>query len=310
MSYFLFIDESGVDRRESPYEVLAGVAIHDRKLWGLIRRLQATEIECFGKRYTSEDGEAKGKALLKRKTFRLAAQLPAIPQKERSDLARECLERGESAGKRQLTALSQAKLAFVAKALELCAEHNVSAFATIVPREAPRPDPGFLRKDYSYLFERFFYFLEDRSPGELGFVVFDELERSRCHLLLDQMSKYFLETVTGKERSLRIIPEPFFVHSSLTTGIQLADLVAYITAWGLKLPLMREPRREELAGLAEGVRALRYDTRRNARKVSGFKVIEDLRPLEEREGKLAWAALAQERKKGRAGVPAKPPGKG
>jgi hypothetical protein len=281
LSYLLFIDESGVDRRESPYEVLAGVAIHDRKLWGLIRKLQATEIECFGKRYTSEDGEAKGKALLKRKTFRLAAQLPVIPLKERSDLARECLERGDSAGKRQLTALSQAKLAFVERALALCAEHKVSVFATIVPREAPRPDPGFLRKDYSYLFERFFYFLEDRSPAELGFVVFDELERSRCHLLLDQMAKYFQETQTGKERSLRIIPEPFFVHSTLTTGIQIADLVAYITSWGLKLPSMKEPRREELARMAQGVHALRYDTRRKERRVSSFKVIEDLRPLEE-----------------------------
>jgi Protein of unknown function (DUF3800) len=132
------------------------------------------------------------------------------------------------------------------------AQQHKCTFATIVPRNAPRPDPGFLRKDYSYLFERFFYFLEDRSPAELGFVIFDELERSRCHLLLDQMAKYFQGTTTGKERSNRIIPEPLFVHSNLTTAIQIADLVAYITAWGLHLRSMNEPRRVELAGMAAG----------------------------------------------------------
>jgi uncharacterized protein DUF3800 len=30
MAWFLFIDESGQDHREAPYEVLAGVAIEDR----------------------------------------------------------------------------------------------------------------------------------------------------------------------------------------------------------------------------------------------------------------------------------------
>ena len=29
MAFFLFIDESGQDRRNSPYEVLAGVAVED-----------------------------------------------------------------------------------------------------------------------------------------------------------------------------------------------------------------------------------------------------------------------------------------
>jgi len=36
MAYFMFVDESGQDHRDSPYEVLAGVAVHDTKLWDLI----------------------------------------------------------------------------------------------------------------------------------------------------------------------------------------------------------------------------------------------------------------------------------
>ena len=48
-----------------------------------------------------------------------------------------------------------------------------------------------LRKDYAYLFERFFYFLEDNAAREQGIVVFDELEKSQSHLLIDQMHRYF-----------------------------------------------------------------------------------------------------------------------
>jgi len=152
-----------------------------------------------------------------------------------------------------------------------------------MPRAAPRPGSGFLRKDYSYLFQRFFYFLEDRSPNELGLVIFDELERSRCHLLVDQMARYFQQTAKGKARAVRVIPEPFFVHSHLTTAIQVADLVAYITSWGLRLRSMSEPRRAELTDFADMVWGLRHETRREGRNVRSFMLIQDLRPLAERQ---------------------------
>lgn len=41
MSWAFFIDESGQDRRASPYEVLAALAVEDRKIWPLIRQLSA-----------------------------------------------------------------------------------------------------------------------------------------------------------------------------------------------------------------------------------------------------------------------------
>jgi Protein of unknown function (DUF3800) len=290
MAYLLFIDESGGDREESHYEVLAGVAIRDRQLWDLVHKVQQAEVRCFGQRYTPADREAKAKVLLKRKTFRLANQLPPIEPGERRELARGCLRDGGSASRQQLTALAQAKLDFVKTVLDLCATCHVKAFASIVPRVAPRPTSGFLRKDYSYLFQRFFYFLEDSSATELGLVIFDELERSQCHLLVDQMAKYFQETGPGKQRAARIIPEPFFVHSHLTTAIQVADLVAYIVSWGLRLSSMRERRREELADFADLVWRLRHETRREDRDFRSFVVIQDLRPLEQRQGPGAWAA--------------------
>jgi len=36
MAFFLFIDESGQDHHDSPYEVLAGIAIEDKYLWSFI----------------------------------------------------------------------------------------------------------------------------------------------------------------------------------------------------------------------------------------------------------------------------------
>lgn len=119
-----------------------------------------------------------------------------------------------------------------------------------------------LRRDYCYLFERFFYYLEDRNPETSGIVVFDELEKSQSHLLIGQMDRYFKYTTKGRQRAGQIIPEPFFVHSDLTTGIQLADLVAYLVSWGYRDRRRQAPRREELDSLVTQLKALRYKTRR------------------------------------------------
>jgi hypothetical protein len=43
MAHFMFVDESGQDHKESPYEVLAGVAIHDSALWNLICEVKLAE---------------------------------------------------------------------------------------------------------------------------------------------------------------------------------------------------------------------------------------------------------------------------
>lgn len=210
MSFFLFVDESGQDQMESPYEVLAGISVEDRDLWNLITALHSSEIEHFDRRYTQGTRELKGSNLLTRKTFRLAAQEQAIPAEERTVLARGCLESGQTARRRQLTALAQAKLSYVREALILAARFRCKCFASIIDRDAPRPTANYLRKDYAYLFQRFFYFLEDLGRDDSGIIVFDEREKASSHILLDQMHRYFRETATGRQRSSRIIPEGFF----------------------------------------------------------------------------------------------------
>jgi hypothetical protein len=47
MSFLFFLDESGRDHRDSPYEVRTAVAIHDSALWDLIVSLKQAEIDHF-----------------------------------------------------------------------------------------------------------------------------------------------------------------------------------------------------------------------------------------------------------------------
>ncbi len=147
-------------------------------------------------------------------------------------------------------------------------------------------EAGGLRKDYAYLFQRFFYFLQDIGD-EQGIVVFDELEKSQSHLLIDQMRRYFGETAVGRSRATRIISEPFFVHSDLTTGVQIADLVAYVISWGFRLGQMAKPARLELSGLADQIAGLRHLAVRDLNGNPNFQVwsfahITNLRTLPER----------------------------
>jgi hypothetical protein len=267
MAYFLFIDESGQDHHDSPYEVLAGIAIDDKDLWSIVRLARELEIDCFGRKYSGPGNEIKARTFLKRKTFRLARQLPLISLSDRTPLAKKALDNGACISKIGITALAQAKLDYVHKVLELCKEYRCKVFASVICDEKSIPtDSKMLRKDYVYLFERFYYFLEDKQDKPRGILVFDELDKSASHLLLDQVDKYFNRTAKGRFRSSLIIPEPFFVHSDLTTGIQLVDFIAYILSWTFRLGKLNKEMREELDPYLELIKQMRY---RTSRTISG-----------------------------------------
>lgn len=282
MAQFLFIDESGNDMIEKPYAVLAGLTVKDSNLWDWIQDLQDAEIKHFGRRYSEGPSEIKGRKFLNKKVFRLANQLSGIPLAECSDLAKSCLDNGGTAGKKELTALAQAKLEYVREAIDICRKYDCRAFASVVNAASEIPDSKtFLRKDYAYLLERFYYYLEDRGISEFGIIVFDELEKSRSHILVGQLDKYFKLTLKGLARSKQIIPEPFFVHSDLTTGIQIVDLIAYIICWGWKQK-DADLSRNELKEFANKAFSLRYKTKRilegQEREIWSFTYIDDLRP--------------------------------
>ena len=284
MAHLLFIDESGQDHRESPYEVLAGVAVEDRDLWNLVRAIQDAETDHFGTRCSAGSRELKSKKLLSRKTFRKAFQLTEFDPEQRRILAKACLESGETAGQREVTALAQAKLAYVSQVLDLCAQHHCKVIASIIASSALGVLPrDMLRRDYCYMFERFFYYLQDHDPGTMGIVVFDELEKSRSHLLVEQMDRYFKHTAKGRYRASQVIPEPFFVHSDLTTGVQLADLAAYVLSWSFRAATgLNKPARNELEPYMKQVLRMRFSVVRDmgsemkGKRIWSFSIIPDL----------------------------------
>lgn len=226
--------------------------------------------------------EAKATELLKRKTFRLAEQGPPMAQTERRRLTQEILTDGTAPNRQRLTAMGQAKIEYCRFALDLVRRHGGRVFATMVPQSAPRPPASdAMRKDYAFLFERFFHFLNGQPGDPMGFLILAEMDKSASHVLLGQVSQYFQRTKKGRSRAHLIVPEPFFVHSDLTTLVQIADIVAYTVSWGLRLRGMPASPRPELAPLVQIVERLRYKhNTEGGETVWGIKEIRDLRPKE------------------------------
>ena len=297
----LFIDESGHDHHDMPCEVLAGVAISEENLWNLVRAIRAAEKDHFGDYLRKlRTTETKAKKLLKRKRFKSAQRDVIIAPEELTPLAHAALLKGVAASdaggttsnatQRELVAYSRQVLAFVHETLDIAARHSAQLFAMVVDCEAPRPAPGHLRKDYVYLFERYFYFLETLPPRERGLIVFDELEKSQSHVLIGQMAAYFLGTSTGRYRSSRVVPEPFFVHSDLTTGVFLADLAAYILGWAWRPRSVNHPAREELIPYADKLHDLQFRGQRpnpageGVLDIWGLKYLNDLRSERDKDG--------------------------
>lgn len=132
MAYLLFIDESGSDHQESPYETLAGICIRDINLWELVLEIKEIQSSLFGSYYQDNKKELKAKKILKTKTYRLAKQLPKFDETELPVYAQECLQNGENATRVQLTALAQAKLLYAEKAIRACLKAGGKIFVSIV----------------------------------------------------------------------------------------------------------------------------------------------------------------------------------
>jgi hypothetical protein len=149
MAWFLFIDESGQDHKESPYEVLAGVCVEDKDLWDLVKELHDAEVAHFGRRYSEGTRELKAKKILKRKTFTRASSERNVLPNEVPGLSKEILDDGEGRGTpRHLKALSLAKIAYVTDVFSICERYECKVFASIVDPDAPPTASGGLRKDY------------------------------------------------------------------------------------------------------------------------------------------------------------------
>lgn len=239
MSWLLFLDESGHDHKEMPYEVRGGIAIHAGELWSFVQSLQRLELDSFGCQLHEFSHELKGSTLLNRKRFRFAHQLARMEPDSRRKHCRfltKGLEK-KSPRREEFTAYGQACLEMARGIFQLLMQHHAVFFAAVIP-PVPRPPnyrhEDYLRKDHVFLLERFFYFLEGKK--EHGLLVVDEVEKVADRKFIKQLEAYFTRTGTGRYRTQWIVPTPFFVASDMIYPVQVADLCIYCVNWGFRLP--------------------------------------------------------------------------
>lgn len=252
MAWLLFLDESGHDHKQMPYEVRGGIALQDSQLWPFTRAVQQLERESFGCSLHDFQKELKGSTLLDRKRFKFANQAPPMVAEERQKHCRAFLMKGFqklTPTSSEFCAYGQACIEMARGVFQLLRDHKAVLFASAIPRgsgKATGPAEDMLRKDKVFLLERFFYFLEGKQQS--GLLVMDGTEKTLDRKFVRQLEGYFVKTSIGRYRSQWIVPTPFFVSSDMAYPIQAADLCIYCVNWAFRLPSqgMNEPVREEI----------------------------------------------------------------
>lgn len=249
MSRLLFLDETGHDHRSTLYEVRGGFAIHASKLWPFIQALRNLEQSIFGVHLRDYELEIKGSKLLRPRCFKWANQAETMDHATRRKQALNFLNNGRQGRTPrydEFTAYGQACIAMAEQVILLVSSHDAKVFATAVPRiSKPVGVPiEYLRKDHVFLFERYFYFLEQMR--ETGLIVMDATEKHDDRRFVHRMERYFTQTMPGRQRTAWIVPSPFFVESDMAYGVQAADLCIYCLNWGWRLSNMLAPTRKEI----------------------------------------------------------------
>ncbi|MGL4464007.1 MAG: DUF3800 domain-containing protein [Planctomycetia bacterium] len=253
MAWLMFLDESGHDHKQMPYEVRGGVALLDSQLWPFTRAMQRLEQEAFGCSLSEFQKELKGSTLLDKKRFKFANQAAPMDAEERRKHSRAFLAKGLQKAipsSSEFCGYGQACIEMARGMFQLLSEHKAVLFASMIPRGVGKSSDGtseeFLRKDQVFLLERYFYHLEREKQN--GLLVMDTVEKNADKKFVRRMEAYFVKTSAGRFRTQWIVPTPFFVSSDMAYPVQAADLCIYCVNWSFRLPAlgMTEPVREEI----------------------------------------------------------------
>jgi hypothetical protein len=286
------MDESGHDHRTTHYEVRGGIALHVSKLWPFIQSVQRLEITTFGTLLHEFRTELKGCKLLDKDRFKWAQQGSQMIPEERRKHCRGFLTKGlerKVPSRLEFTAYGQASLEMATGIFELLWQHEATIFASVIPKGVKKPETyeaeEFLRKDHVFLFERYYYLLEQKR--EHGLVVMDEVEKTEDRRFVKQMEAYFKKTETGRFRSSYIVPNPLFVSSDMTYPIQVADLAIYCINWGFRIPsrgMVAETRQEIADNYGRWLAQLQFEGRieRDGTEFTSYGIVFVPDPFESR----------------------------
>ncbi len=202
MSWLLFMDESGHDHKNTPFEVRGGVAIHSSRIWSFIQGWNGAVVEEFGPKFAELGGEIKGSRLLARKRIEWSQQMHPLDDGSRhrgvSRFLTKSLQR-EPPSRRDFTAYGQASRRMARRIFDLLEGNQAVLFASLIPR-GTKPPKGFtsehyLRKDHVFLQERFFYFLELKQEHEI--FVMDQTEKQNDKRFVQRLHAYYTKTQKG-----------------------------------------------------------------------------------------------------------------
>ena len=251
MSWLFFMDESGHDHKQCPYEVRGGIAIHAGRLWSFVQSMQRLELQAFGCQLSQFGNEIKGSTLLDKKRFKFAGQRDLMTTNDRRKNARSFLEkshRKQNPCGEEFAAYGQACIFMAQGIFQVMHDHKAIVFASIVPQIAGKPAKfqyeEYIRKDHVFLLERYFYMLEGKQ--EFGLLVMDEIEKKEDRRLSKRIERYYTMTSKGQFRATWVVPSPFFVSSDMVYAIQAADVCIYAINWGYRLPRMEQQSRIEI----------------------------------------------------------------
>jgi len=261
MTYLFFLDDSGHDHNDLPYEVRGGVVVPEARLGALTQQMQALEMHAFGVRLRHHRSAIGGSTLLHKDPIRWATQTsPANPgggamgDYDRQFYASGFLwetRHGRPPSLIGFTAYGQACVLAARRCLELLREHDARVFATAVPRRAARQRSGYepheLRADLVALLQRFYRFLdEQRQPG---LIVLAQREESAPWRLGRRIERFLRLTPTGQAWAQRIVPAVFATSGDESYPLRAADVCTYCINLGVRLPNtgMTAPVRPEIA---------------------------------------------------------------
>ena len=217
----VYIDESEWPRPRVPggYTVWAGVGIHSSMRRGLFRDLFSLEKK-FWQVEEAYDFEIKGRLLLSEKKLR-------SPQRRE----------------------------FVEEILSLCKLNNVTAFAVGLrypeTRSMLEPNAPNTYQMIQSMVERVQAMMVENHPDEQALMVFDSQGNGKDKERGLEFGNYLYGTAQGRSTT-HVCDTPIFASSTVTKGLQIADIFAYVLA---QRNLMNQ-NREDLTRYSDRIREM------------------------------------------------------
>lgn len=117
---------------------------------------------------------------------------------------------------------------FVDGLIDIAVGYDISVFAVIMekPDFEPYVEEGFLPKQYYYLLKRIELFCSKYNLLK-AIVIFDETNEANDKRIATAFNNFLFKSALGKTFE-KILELPLFVSSSITPGIQIADIMAGI----------------------------------------------------------------------------------